>query len=149
MLTSTASRPTNDFVGLVSSSKDVDYVDANTSRPTNDFVGLVSYSGDVVYVDAISFKTYGKLCRSGFIIWLQDLREPSLAWLHIQVMSIVSTPSASRPTGNSIGLVSSSGDVTSFMLTPSASRPTGNSVGLVSSSGDVDYVDVDSLKTHE
>ncbi|MQM16493.1 hypothetical protein Taro_049451, partial [Colocasia esculenta] len=37
----------------------------------------------------------------------------------------------------------------SIMLTPSASRPTGNFVGLVSSSGDVDYVNATSFKTHE
>ncbi|MQL92258.1 hypothetical protein Taro_024873 [Colocasia esculenta] len=45
---------------------------------------------------------------------------------------------ASRPTGNSVGLVSSSGDVDYVDVV--SSRPTGNSVGLVSSSGDVDYL---------
>ncbi|MQM03452.1 hypothetical protein Taro_036233, partial [Colocasia esculenta] len=92
------------------------------SRPTNDFVGLVSYSGD----------TREQLRWPGFIIWgrrlcgrhqLQDPRMTSLAWFHIQV--------------------------TPFMLTPSASRPPGDSVGMVLSSGDVGYVDVDSFKTHE
>ncbi|MQL96909.1 hypothetical protein Taro_029600 [Colocasia esculenta] len=69
MLTSTASRPTNDFAGLVSSSGDAVYVDAISFktygklrrpalRPTENSVGLVSYSGDVSYVDAISFKTH-------------------------------------------------------------------------------------------
>ncbi|MQL76767.1 hypothetical protein Taro_009182 [Colocasia esculenta] len=106
-----ASRPTNDFVDQVSSSGDVIMLTPSTSRPTNNSVGLVSYSGDASCVDAISFKTYGKLRRPGFII-----------------------------RGHR---------VTPFMLTPSASRPTENSVGLVSSSGNVDYTDVDSFKTHE
>ncbi|MQL95963.1 hypothetical protein Taro_028636 [Colocasia esculenta] len=65
MLTSTASRPTNDFVGLVSSSGYAVYVDAISFKT----YGKLRRSGDVVYVDAISFKTYGKLCRFGFIIW--------------------------------------------------------------------------------
>ncbi|MQM19049.1 hypothetical protein Taro_052049 [Colocasia esculenta] len=88
MSTPSASRPTNDFVGLVSYSGDVVYVDAisfktyeklrrsgtsvmstpSALRPTNDFVGLVSSSGDVGYVDVISFKTYGKLRLSRPII---------------------------------------------------------------------------------
>ncbi|MQL82682.1 hypothetical protein Taro_015164, partial [Colocasia esculenta] len=42
---------------------------------------------------------------------LQDLRETSLAWFHHLGTSVVSTPSASRSTGNSVDLVSSSGDV--------------------------------------
>ncbi|MQM07358.1 hypothetical protein Taro_040198 [Colocasia esculenta] len=59
-LTSTASRPTNDFAGLVSSSGDVTPVGltSSASRPMHDSVGLVSSSEDVGYVDAISFKTH-------------------------------------------------------------------------------------------
>ncbi|MQL91800.1 hypothetical protein Taro_024414 [Colocasia esculenta] len=177
---------------------------SSASRPTNDFVGLVSSSGEVGYVDAISFKTYGKLRRPGFIIWghrlcgrhqLQDLRMTSSAWFHHLGTSVMWTPLASRPTNDFIGLVSSFGDVgcvdtisfktygklrrpgfiiwghrlyrrhqlqdlretpsawfhhlgTSVMWTPSASRPTGNSVGLVSSSGDVGCMDAISFKTY-
>ncbi|MQL93951.1 hypothetical protein Taro_026587, partial [Colocasia esculenta] len=102
---------------------------------------------------------------------LQDPRTTSLAWFHVQVTSIVLTPSASRPTNDFIGLVSYSETsvmltsiasrptndfvglfhlpVTSVVLTPSASRPTEHFVGLVSSSGDVDYVDAISFKTHK
>ncbi|MQL73605.1 hypothetical protein Taro_005967 [Colocasia esculenta] len=58
MLTSTASRPTNDFVGLVSSSGTSIMLTPSASRPTRNSVGLVSSSGDVGCVDAISFKTH-------------------------------------------------------------------------------------------
>ncbi|MQL92223.1 hypothetical protein Taro_024854 [Colocasia esculenta] len=39
----------------------------SASRSTNDFVGLVSSSGDAYYVDIDSFKTYGKFRRPGSI----------------------------------------------------------------------------------
>ncbi|MQL94381.1 hypothetical protein Taro_027041 [Colocasia esculenta] len=125
-------RPTKNSVDLVSYSGDVSCVDAISFKtygklrwpgfifkPMNDIV-LASYSGDVGCVDAISFKTYGKLRRSGFIFWgrrlcrrhqLQDLRETPSAWFHLLGMSVMSTPLASRPMGNSVVLVSSSGDV--------------------------------------
>ncbi|MQM13506.1 hypothetical protein Taro_046433 [Colocasia esculenta] len=91
VLTPSASRPTNDFVGLVLYSGDASCVDVisfktssawfhiqvtpvvltpSASRPTNDFVGLASYSGDASCVDAISFKT-------------------SSALFHIQVLELV------------------------------------------------------------
>ncbi|MQM10421.1 hypothetical protein Taro_043315 [Colocasia esculenta] len=92
----------------------------SASRPTNNSISLVSYFGDVGCVDAISFKAYRKLHWPGFIFWgrrlcrrhqLQDLRETPSAWFHLLGTSVVSTPSTSRPTGNSVGLVSSFGDV--------------------------------------
>ncbi|MQL95647.1 hypothetical protein Taro_028322 [Colocasia esculenta] len=92
------------------------------------------------------FMTCGLLHWPGFIFkwhqlyWrrrLQDPRTTSSIWFHLQLQDLRETPSAWFHILE-----------TSVMLTPSASRPTGNSVGLVSSSGDVDYVDVDSFKTY-
>ncbi|MQL73610.1 hypothetical protein Taro_005972 [Colocasia esculenta] len=147
-----ASRPTDDSVGLVSSSGDVSYVGAisfkaygklrrlgfiiwGPSRPTGNSVGLVSSSGDVSYVDVISFETYGKLRRP-------DLRETPSVWFHHLETSIILTSTASRPTNDFAGLV------TPVVLTSSASRPMDDSVGLVSSSEDVGYVDAISFKIY-
>ncbi|MQL99461.1 hypothetical protein Taro_032193, partial [Colocasia esculenta] len=136
---------------------------SSASRPTNDFVGLVSYSSDVGCVDVNSFKTYGKLRWPGFIFWgrqlyrrhqLQDPRITMLAWFHIQVTPVVLTSSASRPMNDFVGLVSYSSDagcvdVTPVVLTSSASRPMNDFVGLVSYSGDASCVDAISFKAHE
>ncbi|MQM05048.1 hypothetical protein Taro_037854 [Colocasia esculenta] len=142
--TPSASRPADDSIGLVSYSGDANIQvtplvsTPSASRPADDsvgllqdLVGLVSYLGDASCVDAINFKTYGKLRRSGFIFWrhrlcrchqLQDLRETMSAWFH------------------HLG--------TSIMWTPLASRPTNDFVVLVLYSGDVSYVDAISFKTY-
>ncbi|MQM07040.1 hypothetical protein Taro_039877 [Colocasia esculenta] len=91
----------------------------SASRPTDNFVGLVSYLGEASCIDVISFKT----SSAWFHIQLQDPRMTPSAWFHIQVTPVV--------------------------LTPSASRPTDDSVGLVSCSGDASCVDAISFKTHE
>ncbi|MQM02676.1 hypothetical protein Taro_035439, partial [Colocasia esculenta] len=63
VLTSSASRPTDDFVSLVTAVVST----SSASRPTNNSVGLVSSSGDVNCVDVISFKTHEQLRWPGFI----------------------------------------------------------------------------------
>ncbi|MQM19345.1 hypothetical protein Taro_052347 [Colocasia esculenta] len=68
MLTPSASRPTENSVGLVSSSGDVDYVDAISFKTCGKL-----HRPDVGHVDAISFKTYGKLHMPGSIIWCWNL----------------------------------------------------------------------------
>ncbi|MQL84007.1 hypothetical protein Taro_016510 [Colocasia esculenta] len=100
----------------------------SASRPTENSGGLASYSGDANCVDAISFKTYGKLHRLGFIFRPTDDSiglasysgdascvdaisfKTSSIWFHIQVTPVVSTSTASRPADDSVGLVSYSGD---------------------------------------
>ncbi|MQL97350.1 hypothetical protein Taro_030042 [Colocasia esculenta] len=64
VLTPSASRPTNDSIGLVLSSGDVNCVDAISFKTYE----RLRWPGDASCVDTISFKTYERLCWPGFIL---------------------------------------------------------------------------------